>query len=66
MKLYFLTVLLLFFLILLGVLTNHVYKKFAQKNPQLGPFREEGCGCCSAQEMCEKIQKQHGKSGCEN
>ncbi len=62
MKLYFCTVLLLFLIVWVGVFVTQLYRRFAQKNPQLGPFREEGCGCCSARETCEKIQAQHGEN----
>ena len=39
----------IFSLALSGILIDRIYRRFAARNPQLGPFRDPGkCGCCSA------------------
>ena len=36
-----------------GILVQGLYRRFAQRHPELGPFREEkGCGSCSAGSGC--------------
>jgi len=46
---YLITIGLLFLLVLLSVVVQQFYKRFARRHPELGPFRKEGggCGCCS-------------------
>ncbi len=36
-----------------GILVDRLYRNFAARNPQLGPFRDNSkCGCCSAGSGC--------------
>ncbi len=46
---YLLTIGLIFALMLAGIAVDRLYRAFAARNPQLGPFRkpEGGCGSCS-------------------
>lgn len=62
MKIYVVSILLIFCLALLGIVIERLYRLFAQKNPELGPFRQSGggCGCCAAKEHCEKMEKKIG------
>lgn len=55
MSTYLLTIGLIMAIGLIGIAVDRIYRTFAQRNPQLGPFRDSdgGCGCCSA-----------SKSGC--
>lgn len=59
MKIYLITILLIFALALVGIAVERFYKRFAQKNPHLGPFRKNDgeCGCCAAKKHCEKQQQ---------
>ena len=44
----------IFSLALGGILIDRIYRRFAARNPQLGPFRDPGkCGCCSAGSGCD-------------
>jgi len=44
---------LIFALLAGGILVQELYRRFAQRHPELGPFREEkGCGSCSAGSGC--------------
>lgn len=54
MKTYLIVVGLIFGIMLAGVLVERLYRRFAAKNPQLGPFRdpERNCGSCSAGSGC--------------
>ena len=53
MGIYLTTVAVIFALICGGILVDRLYRGFAAKNPQLGPFRDTGkCGCCSAGSGC--------------
>lgn len=53
MKTYFLAIGLIFAVLLGGIAVDHLYRRFAAKNPQLGPFRDNSkCGCCSAGSGC--------------
>jgi hypothetical protein len=49
MSLYLATIGLIFALLLAGIVVDRLYRAFAARNPQLGPFRKsgEGCGCCA-------------------
>lgn len=49
MGIYLLTIGLIFVLLLAGIGVDRLYRAFAARNPQLGPFRkpERGCGSCS-------------------
>ena len=55
MKLYLVTIGLIFSVTLGGILVDRLYNRFARRNPQLGPFRKNdgGCGCCAAKQACE-------------
>ena len=48
------TIGLIFGLMLAGIGVECLYRRFAAKNPQLGPFRKEGgsCGSCSGGSGC--------------
>jgi hypothetical protein len=50
----YLTVVALIFAVMLGgIAVDHLYARFARRNPQLGPFRKSGgCSCCAAKEAC--------------
>jgi hypothetical protein len=50
---YLLTVGLLFALMVASIAVQRLYRRFAARHPELGPFREEkGCGSCSAGNGC--------------
>jgi hypothetical protein len=51
---YLITIVLIFAIMMAGIGVDRLYRKFAAKNPQLGPFRKTdgGCGCCSAGSGC--------------
>lgn len=54
MATYLVTIAVVFALALGGILVDRAYRRFAAKNPQLGPFRDPGkCGCCSAGSGCD-------------
>ncbi|MBI5792394.1 MAG: hypothetical protein HZA63_13060 [Rhodocyclales bacterium] len=54
MALYLITIAFIFSLALGGILIDRIYRRFAARNPQLGPFRDPGkCGCCSAGSGCD-------------
>jgi hypothetical protein len=53
MKTYLLVIGLIFGLMLAGIAVERLYRAFAARNPQLGPFRKtDGCGCCAAKSGC--------------
>ena len=53
MKTLLLTVGLIFGLMLVGITVERLYRAFAARNPQLGPFRKpDGCGCCASKAGC--------------
>lgn len=55
---YLITIAIIFALVLFGIGIEKVYKKFAKKHPELGPFRKfDGCGCCSGK--CSSQGKSH-------
>lgn len=44
---------LIFTLMLAGIAVERLYRRFAARNPQLGPFRDTSkCGCCAAGSGC--------------
>jgi hypothetical protein len=44
---------LIFSLLAGGILVQNLYRRFAARHPELGPFREEkACGSCSAGSGC--------------
>jgi hypothetical protein len=49
MTTYLLTIGLILILLMGWVVVQRAYRLFAQRHPELGPFRREGggCGCCS-------------------
>ena len=54
------TIGLIFGLMLAGIGVERLYRAFAARNPQLGPFRKtDGCGCCAAKKDCGSV------GGCE-
>ncbi len=53
MSTYLLTIGLIMAIALIGIGVDRLYRGFAAKNPQLGPFRESGkCGSCSGGSGC--------------
>lgn len=47
MNTYLATIGLILALMLIGIGVERLYRAFAAKHPQLGPFRKtDGCGCC--------------------
>lgn len=53
MSLYLITIAVIFSLALGGILIDRIYRRFAARNPRLGPFRDPGkCGCCTAGSGC--------------
>jgi hypothetical protein len=50
---YLVTIGLIFALLAGGILVQALYRRFARRHPELGPFREDkGCGSCSAGSGC--------------
>ncbi len=47
MRLYAITVGLIFAILFGGIAVDRAYRAFAARNPRLGPFRKGGCGSCS-------------------
>jgi hypothetical protein len=47
MSIYVTTIGLIFAILLGGIAVDRTYRSFAERNPQLGPFRKSGCGSCS-------------------
>jgi hypothetical protein len=47
--LYLTTIGLIFAIMVAGIAVDRLYRAFAARNPQLGPFRKKdgGCGCCA-------------------
>jgi hypothetical protein len=47
MNTYLVTIGLIFALMLFGIGIERLYRRFAARHPQLGPYRNsDGCGCC--------------------
>jgi hypothetical protein len=46
---YLVTIGLIFTLMLAGIAVDRLYRRFAARHPQLGPFRKNDgrCGCCA-------------------
>jgi hypothetical protein len=46
---YLVTIGLIFALLLAGIAVDRLYRDFAARHPQLGPFRKNdgACGCCA-------------------
>ncbi len=53
---YLITIGLIFALLALGILVQRLYRRFAQRHPELGPFRSEqdGCGSCTSGSGCSR------------
>lgn len=51
---YALTIALILALLLLGIGIDRLYRRFARRHPELGPFRNPnaGCGSCSGGKGC--------------
>jgi hypothetical protein len=51
---YLITIGLIFSLMIGAIAVERLYRAFAVRNPQLGPFRkmDGGCGCCAGKESC--------------
>jgi hypothetical protein len=51
---YLITIVLIMAVALFGITVDRIYRSFAQRNPQLGPFRDvdKGCGSCSGSSKC--------------
>jgi len=60
MKTLLVTIGLIFGLMLAGIVVERIYRRFATRNPQLGPFRRNdgACGCCAAADACSSSR--HG------
>ena len=53
MKTYLLAIGLIFAILAGGIAVQNLYRRFAARHPELGPFRgEKGCGSCSAGSGC--------------
>lgn len=55
MGIYLATIALVFAILLGGIAIDRLYRRFALRNPQLGPFRKEAdgkCGCCASSASC--------------
>jgi hypothetical protein len=55
MTTYLVTIGLIFTIMLAGIAVERIYRNFAARNPQLGPFRDTSkCGCCTAGSGCSE------------
>jgi hypothetical protein len=56
MSTYLVVVALIFALMLVGIGVDRLYRRFAARHPQLGPFRKNdgGCGCCASSGCADK------------
>lgn len=56
MSIYVITIALIFGIMLAGIIVERIYRAFAARNPQLGPFREpDKCGSCSSGSGCSNV-----------
>ncbi len=55
MTLYLATVALVFAILGGGIAVDRLYRRFARRNPELGPFRdaEHACGSCASRPDCD-------------
>jgi len=55
MTLYLATVGILFAILGAGIAVDRAYRRFARRNPALGPFRDAGhaCGSCASRPDCD-------------
>jgi hypothetical protein len=54
---FLLTIGVIFSIFLTGILVERIYRRFARRNPQLGPFRKEGkpdCFTCPTGGDCDQ------------
>jgi hypothetical protein len=51
---YLITIALIMAVALIGITVDRLYRGFALRNPQLGPFRDvdKGCGSCTGSSKC--------------
>lgn len=55
MSTYLATMVVIFAVLSGGILVDRLYRNFAARNPQLGPFRDTSkCGCCAAGSGCSE------------
>lgn len=53
MRTYLVSIALIMGIGLIGILVDRLYRGFARRNPELGPFRDNGkCGSCSGGSGC--------------
>jgi hypothetical protein len=53
MSTYLVAIGLIFAILLAGIGVERVYRRFAARHPELGPFRKaDGCGGCAAKAAC--------------
>lgn len=53
MTTYLVTIAIVFAVMFGGICVDRIYRRFAARNPQLGPFREGAkCGSCAAGSGC--------------
>lgn len=58
MSTYLATIAIIFAVLSGGILVDRLYRNFAARNPQLGPFRDTGkCGCCAAGSGCSDLSR---------
>jgi len=63
-SIYVVTVVLIFGIMLFGIVVDRLYRAFAARHPQLGPFRKsDGCGCCSGGSGCSSSDNSCGTKG---
>ena len=54
---YLVTIALIFAVMLVGIMVDRLYRAFATKNPQLGPFRKSGGGCNCGNGHCDSAKR---------
>ncbi len=58
---YLVTIGLIFTIMLAGIAVERIYRRFAARNPQLGPFRDSSkCGSCTAGSGCSDTPCESG------
>jgi hypothetical protein len=59
---YLITIALIFLILLAGIAVDRLYRAFAARHPQLGPFRksEGSCGSCAAGPSCDSKKSCQG------
>lgn len=58
MTTYLLVIGLIFLIMLAGITVDRLYRLFAAKNPQLGPFRKSGGGCSCGSGHCNAEKRE--------